>query len=281
MPVQTAKNKTTELREYRTTIKALDFKGKVKAYFDTLPTKDPLASKKKDIVIASFTRKEKDKFATDYYPLYEVIGEHTDKIRSVQAYIDFYSFYIESFLRDYDIVTYTADFLNLRIEKLKEAKKEVTDKKTKKLLDEVLGDMSGYKKLVITSPEIKVGRNGKYKVDSASNLQNIGKVTKDIIRLLSDVKSYIYSLKEFLDYIQQPDLFPLEYSLIEEKYREKFTADPAKGIRYLDGEKEYPQLFTPMRGEKEYLDIDFSKLPRTKFLDYNPFMNSLDRRMSF
>lgn len=280
MPVQTEK-KSTELREYRATIKALDFKGKVKAYFDTLPTKDPLASKKKDIVIASFTRKEKDKFATDYYPLYEVIGEHTDKIRSVQAYIDFYSFYIESFLRDYDIVTYTADFLNLRIEKLKEAKKEVTDKKTKKLLDEVLGDMSGYKKMVITSPEIKVGRNGKYKVDSTNNLQNIGKVTKDIIRLLSDVKSYILSLKEFLDYIKQPDLFPLEYTLIEEKYKQKFTADPAKYVRFFDKMEGYPQLYTPMKGETEYLDIDFSKLPRTKFLDYNPFMNSLDRRMSF
>ena len=104
-----------ELQDFKKELKKLTFKEKVKAYFDCKPSKDVLATRKRNLILTIFTKKEADIFARDFYPIFTAIDHYADKMRTAKMNIDYDAYYLDSLLRNIDYSRYVADFPTERL----------------------------------------------------------------------------------------------------------------------------------------------------------------------
>lgn len=248
-----------ELQEYKKKLKELDFMEKVKAYFDCAPFVRDIDSKKKTLIYNSFTRKEKELYSSKYAPIHAAIDRYGDRVRAINGNCFIYAFYIDTTLRQKDAFSYTADLLNGARRIAGEALEGTEEESTKEKLEKLQRSLSCFTYTNIYSPKITESDEGKFTI-------NFNEIEKDLLGvigtlkgLLSLIKCYLESLKEFLEWVGTPELFPQEFKDLETGFINKYHPTV---IRKRE-DRGFPLFDTITEAEKEYLSIDYKELPLT------------------
>ena len=272
-----------ELQEYKREIKALPFKEKVKAYFDCSPYLRDIDSQKEEIVLSSFSKNEREEYYRVYSPIYNSIQRYGDRIRAINANRMIYDNYIINALRRRDTFNYTADFLNLVLPKVEEALENTKEESAKETLTEALQILKSYRKVSIEAPEIRIKEDLKrYEVPTEKE-DNFLKGAIEMLRgIISLLKCYLESLKEFMEWVGTPELLPIEFSDIEKELRSRYRGFRKDNTKNPDADK-YPLFFTKSEVEKEYNSIDYEALPSNIdiFGENNLFANTYRRFFDF
>ena len=265
-----------ELQNYKREIKEQPFKDRVKAYFDCAPFINDLDSQKKQIILSTFSKKEKEEYYRTYQPIYAAIERYGDRVRAINGNRIIYANYIDSTLRRRDAFLYTADFLNLILPKVEKALEGTKEASTRETLTEALSTLQNYRKISLNNIEIAL--------DNKSNLYEVSTEKEDnfllgaintLRSILSLLKCYLEALKEFLEWVGTPELLPIEFKEMERQLLVRFRVYELPEHQNPDADK-FPLFFARNKVEEEYLSIDYEKLPRTIdiFGDKNLFANA-------
>ena len=248
-----------ELQEYKKELKGLDFKQKVKAYFDCAPFVRDIDSKKKVLIYNSFTRKEKELYSSKYAPIYSAIDRYGDRVRAINGNCFIYAFYVDTILRQKDAFSYTADLLNGARRIAGEALEGTEEVSTKEKLERLQRSLSCFTYSNIYSPKITESDEGKFTINFSEIDNDLLEVIKTLRGLLSLVKCYLESLKEFLEWVGTPELFPQEFEDMERGFIDKYHPIVMRKRE----DRGFPLFDHITEAEKEYLSIDYKELPRT------------------
>ena len=272
-----------ELQAYKREIKALPFKERVKAYFDCSPYLRDIDSKKEDIILSSFSKEEREEYYRVYSPIYNSIQRYEDRIRAINANRMIYDNYIISALRRRDTFNYTADFLNMTLSKVEEALDTAKEESTRETLKEAIKALKSYRKVSIDAPEIRIKEDmGRYEIPTEKE-DNFLKGAIDMLRgIITLLKCYLESLKEFMEWVGTPELLPVEFADMEKELRSRYKGLVKDETKNPEADK-YPLFFTKSEIEKEYISIDYEALPRTIdiFGENNLFANTYRRFFDF
>ena len=249
-----------ELQEYKKKLKELDFKDRVKAYFDCSPFQRDIDAIKKRVIYNSFTRKEKEEFSNKYAPIYSAIDKYGDRVRAIHGNWFIYSFYIDTTLRQKDAFCYTADLLNRARSFTAEALEGMEEGDAKKKVEKIDKSLSSYNYSNMISPKIIEEEGGEFGVNFSEIDKDLLKIIETLKGLLSLLKCYLESLREFLEWVGTPELFPREFAEMERGFKHRYY--PVE-MRQRAEDKEYPLFNTTTEAEKVYLSINYEELPRT------------------
>lgn len=261
-----------ELQTFKREMKKATFEEKVKRYFSISPVIEEYSEEKKEIITDLFTSRERMDFLTDYYPIRLAIADYEDRIRTTKSVIDFTAYYIDSLLRITSIYTYMGEFTDYALQYLKEETGR-NDSKTAKHLRSLRSITPGF---TFDYDQTK----GEYlpKEDFTKEIEaNI----EGLKRGLSLIKAYFSSLREFLDMVKQPQLFPKEFKEVEDRLFIRFQNFATKEImenkkKAREISRDYPKLRTPTEVEIKAVSIDYKEIePQKGFMGIdNPWMNS-------
>lgn len=273
----TAKNKLPkELQTFKREMKKATFEEKVKRYFSLSPVKEEYSTEKADIITDLFTARERMEFLTTFYPIRLAIADYEDRIRTTKSVIDFTAYYIDSLLRIAGLYTYIGEFTDYALKYLKEETGR-DDSKTAKHLKSLRSITPGY-----NFDYDK--KKGEYVLQSGDFTEGIEANIKGLKKGLSLIKAYFLSLREFLEMVGQPQLFPKEFKEAEDWLLIRFQdfisnrdLSPDRG-----GFTDYPKLRSTTELEKKALSIDYTKIePQEGFMGKdNPWMNSYKSHIS-
>lgn len=249
-----------ELQEYKKKLKGLDFKDRVKEYFDCSPFQRDIDAIKKRVIYSSFTRKEKEEFSNKYAPIYSAIDKYGDRVRAIYGNWFIYSLYINTTFRQKDSLCYTADLLNRAITLTAEALEGIEDENIKKKVEKIDKNLRSYNYSNMFAPKIIEEDGGLFGV-------NFSEIDKDLLKtidttkgLLSLLKCYLESLREFLEWVGTPELFPREFDEMEKGFKNRYY--PLE-FRKRKEDSEHPLFNTVTEAEKVYFSINYEELPRT------------------
>lgn len=270
-----------ELQDYKREIKKLPFKEKVEAYFNCAPFINNLDTQKKEIILKSFSTSEREEYYRTYLPIYNSIERYGDAIRAINANRIIYGNYLDTALRVRDNVNYTADFLNLIIPKVKEALDNTKEEDTREKLKQVTKTLKSYSPLSLL-PEMKINEEGTYEVLIEERNKYLLKVIEKLKNILSLLKCYLESLKEFLEWVGTPELLPKEFKDMEWDLETRYKVYQRSKDKNPDADK-FPLLFAESEVTEEYISIDYSALPRTIdiFGENNIFANTYRRFFNY
>lgn len=260
-PTAKKKRLPKELQVYKRNVKQLSFEQKVREYFNLSPYQRDIDSIKKDIVYEAFSRIEKEEFARKYQPIYWAIDRYADRIRAIYNNTFLYSFYVTSELRKKDILSYTADFLNNLVSFTEESLSKSEDEKVKKALEKNLKRIKSYKVPEITTAMMTKGKEG-YGINNEEIDKELLKIVEKLKGFLAMLKCYLESLREFMEWVGTPELFPKEFAEMERGLMIKYVAVSFDGNKNPQ-EEEYPLYFHRGKATEELVSIDYMKLPRT------------------
>ena len=281
MAAAAAANKTKklpkELQDYKKEIKALPFKDRVKALFNCSPFLRDIDSQKKEILLKSFNKEERVEFERLYRPIYSAIERYGDRMRAIYKNLSLYNFIVGTILRHTSTMRYTADFLNRVLPKVEEALESTKEDKTRETLAEAYDKLKGYREVQFVVP-FSIGMNEErteYKIDTTKADTNIREFMVVVKGLLSLLKCYLEALREFLEWVGTPELYPKEFDDME--YMLKLTFKPIeKQSKENPNAKEFPLWSARNEVEEEYFSIDYDALPRSVdiFGENNLFANT-------
>ncbi len=265
-----------ELQNYKREIKEQPFKDRVKAYFDCAPFINDLDSQKKQIILSTFSKKEKEEYYRTYQPIYAAIERYGDRVRAINGNRIIYANYIDSTLRRRNAFLYTADFLNILLPKVEKALEGTEEANTRETLTEALRTLKYYRNVSIS--------NIKIDLDKKSNLYEVYTEKEDnfllgaintLRSILSLLKCYLEALKEFLEWVGTPELLPREFKDMERDLLVRFRGYNPPKDQNPDADK-FPLFFARNKIAEEYISIDYKDLPRTIdiFGDKNLFANA-------
>lgn len=261
MATERTKRLPKVLQDYKKEIKALDFKGKVKAYFDCSPYLDDYGSMKRDIAYNAFSRKEKELFCQKYLPIFSTIDRYGDRLRAINANIYLYNSYIDASLRATASTNYTVDILNRVIPLVSEVIKSTSENDTREKLSEALDTILCYRRVSLSSPLVEYDKKkSQYKVmreDKDKEVMDNIEYLKGIISLL---KCYLESLKEFLEWAGTPELFPKEFKNIENSLYSRYKGFELEELNEKTRE-EFPLWSEKTEVDKALASIDYEKIP--------------------
>ena len=269
-----------ELQDYKREIKKLPFKDRVKAYFDCAPFISNTDSQKKEIIFSTFSKEERQEYYRKYQPIHSSIEKHGGSIRAINGNRIIYGNYLESALRERDTSNYIADFLNLVLPKVREALDSTKEEGTKETLTEALSILTKYR--IFINPEVKLSEGGTYEVLTEERDKHLMQVIGALKEILSQLKCHLESLKEFLEWVGTPELFPKEFKDMETDLLTRYRVFKDNRHKNPDADK-FPLFFGEAEVVKEFLSIDYEKLPRTIdiFGDNNIFANTYRRFFNF
>ena len=270
-----------ELQDYKREIKKLPFKAKVEAYFNCAPFINNLDSQKKEIILKSFSSEERKEYYRKFLPIHNSIERYGDTIRAINANRIIYGNYLDTALRVRDNVNYTADFLNLIIPKVKEALDNTKEEDTRETLKQVTRMLKNYRPVSLL-PEMKINEEGTYEVLIEERDKYLLKVIVKLKSILSLLKCYLESLKEFLEWVGTPELLPKEFKDMEWDLETRYKVYQRSKDKNPDADK-FPLFFAESEVTEEYLSIDYSALPRTIdiFGENNIFANTYRRFFNY
>ena len=270
-----------ELQDYKREIKKLPFKAKVEAYFNCAPFINNLDSQKKEIILKSFSSEERKEYYRKFLPIHNSIERYGDTIRAINANRIIYGNYLDTALRVRDNVNYTADFLNLIIPKVKEALDNTREEDTRETLKQVTRMLKNYRPVSLL-PEMKINEEGTYEVLIEERDKYLLKVIVKLKSILSLLKCYLESLKEFLEWVGTPELLPKEFKDMEWDLETRYKVYQRSKDKNPDADK-FPLFFAESEVTEEYLSIDYSALPRTIdiFGENNIFANTYRRFFNY
>lgn len=248
-----------ELQEYKKKLKELNFTEKVKEYFDCAPFVRDIDSKKKEVIYNSFTKKEKELFLSKFQPIYSSIDRYGDRVRAINGNCFIYASYVDTTLRQKDAFCYIADLLNRARTIAGEVMEGTKEESTKKKIGELLRGLSSFIYSNVYSPKIIETAGGNFGVNFIEINNDLLGVIQTLKGLLSLIKCYLESLKEFLEWVGTPELYPKEFENLERGFINKYNPITIKEKE----DKYFPNFFTITEAEKEYLSIDYKELPLT------------------
>jgi hypothetical protein len=289
MAAQTNKPKRLpkELLDYKREVKKLPFKERVVAYFNCAPFTSDLDGEKMDIILSTFSKNETKEFNRLYLPIYNAIDRYGDRIRAINANRIIYTNYIESALRLRDSYNYTADFLNLALQKIGEAMEGTKETDTREKLTGALRILQGYRRVSISAPEISLNKERHlYEVPTEEEDKFLLGVINTLKGILSLLKCYLDSLKEFLEWVGTPELLSKEFSNMEEDLllrHKNYNAIIRKTRDQNQDADKFPLFFARVKVAEEYLSIDYEALPRSVdiFGEKNLFANTYRRFFNY
>ncbi len=251
-----------ELQEYKKQLKELDFKRRVKEYFDCSPFQRALDELKKEVIYKSFSKAEREEFDSKYLPILLTIDRYGDRVRAIYGNCFIYSLFIDTTLRQIKSYSYTADFLNGIIPLAETAQKGIKGEEYQSALEKAIKGLKSYRTVVFNTPKITGGKNGKYGVNSDEVEKELHGIINTFRKLLSQIKCFLESMKEFLEWVGAPELFPREYKDMEAGFLTRYQSIE---LREREGEnvKKFPLFMKILEAEREYLSIDFKELPLT------------------
>lgn len=267
------KRLSKELQDYKKKIKEQPFKDRVKAYFDCAPFIRDIDGQKRDIILSTFSKEEKEEYYRKYYPIYNAIRRYGDAMRAINANRIIYDNYIASTFKQRDCYSYTADFLNLILPKVEGALKGTKEENTRETLTEALRILKSYRRVSITAPDVKLNKEGtSYEVLIEAEDRALKGAIDTLKGIISLLKCYLESLREFLEWVGTPELYPREFYDIETDLLRAHNGTKFPKDTNPDADK-FPQFFSESEVLKEYLSIDYKELPRTvdMFGENNPF----------
>lgn len=250
------------LQEYKKEVKQLTFEQKVREYFSLSPYQRKIDSHKKEIVYKSFSRIEKEVFSTKYEPIYSAIDRYSDRLRAIYNNTILYTNYVTAELRKKDILSYTADFLNNTIASTERAMEEANEEKVKKALKKTIKTLKGYHVPDITNM-MKQDKEGTFEIKNDEIDKELLWVVERIKGFLAMLKCYIESLKEFLEWVGTPELFPQEFSEMERSLMVRYTPIPIPTTNQNPDKDKFPLFFHTGEAAKEFGSIDYNTLPRS------------------
>lgn len=267
-----------ELQDFKREIKKLPLKDKVKAYFDCSPFTNDLDSQKKEIILDCFSSEERKEYSRKYQPIYNSIERYGDRIRAINGNRIIYANYIDCALRRRDTLLYTADFLNLLLQNVE--KEEGTS--TRETPTETLRILKHYNSSAFFSfsniPEIELNKKGNlYEVQTEEEDKFLLGAINTLRGILSLLKCYLESLKEFLEWVGTPELLPKEFHNMEMDLLTRFqNFNSQKGIDENPNADKFPLFLARNKVAEEYASIDYEALPRTIniFGEKNLFANA-------
>jgi len=266
-----------ELQDYKREIKQLPFKDRVKAYFDCAPFINDLDSQKKQIILSSFSKKEKEEYYRAYQPIYAAIERYGDRVRAINGNRIIYANYIDSALRKRDTFLYTADFLNLLLPKVEEALEGTKEESTRETLTKALSTLQSYRNISLNNIEITLdNKSSLYEVSTEKEDNFLLGAINTLRSILSLLKCYLEALKEFLEWVGTPELLPREFKDMETDLLVRFRGyKPSNKDQNPDANK-FPLFFARNKVAEEYVSIDYKDLPRSVdiFGDKNLFANA-------
>ena len=270
-----------ELQDYKREIKKLPFKAKVEAYFNCAPFINNLDSQKKEIILKSFSSEERKEYYRKFLPIHNSIERYGDAIRAINANRIIYGNYLDTALRVRDNVNYTADFLNLIIPKVKEALDNTKEEDTRETLKQVTETLKSYRPVFLL-PDMKINEEGTYEVLIEERNKYLLKVIEKLKNILSLLKCYLESLKEFLEWVGTPELLPKEFKDMEWDLETRYKVYQRSKDKNPDADK-FPLFFAESEVTEEYISIDYSALPRTIdiFGENNIFANTYRRFFNY
>ena len=248
-----------ELQEYKKELKGLDFKQKVKAYFDCAPFVRDLDGLKKEVIYSSFTRKEKEEFASRYQPIYSAIDRYGDRVRAINGNCFIYAFYIDTTLRQKDTFCYMGDLLNRARTLTREAIESTGEGSIKEKIEKIDKSLSFFSYTNFIAPKMITTEAGQYGINFTEIDKDLLGVINTLKGLLSLIKCYLESLREFLEWVGTPELFPQEFENMEEGFINKYYPTVIRKRK----DEGFPLFDTITEAEKEYLSINYKELPRT------------------
>ena len=266
------KNKTPkELQTFKREMKKATFEEKVERYFSISPVMDEYPEEKKEIITDLFTARERMDFLTEYYPTRLAIADYEDRVRTTKSVIDFTAYFIDSLLRMASAYTYMGEFTDYALKYLKEETGR-DDSKTAKHLRSLRSVTPGF---TLRYDKEK----GEYLLQSKDYTETVENNIKGLIKGLSLIKAYFASLREFLDMVKQPQLFPKEFKEAERQLLVRFqNLSPLidEGQKDPKREKDYPKFRTGTDLERKRLSISYEEIePQEGFMGLdNPWMNS-------
>lgn len=252
------------LERYKAHIKRLSFKKRVIEYFNSQPWLDSDATEKRDIINASFSEKEKDKFLTEYSPILLTIERHGDRVRLLQERCNLYTVYIESSLRIVKNTQYTADLLNLALSKLKEIE-ETNNTEAKEAINKAISILKRFNLKGFSTPSLTLKDDEtRYEVELSAFYSYIRTTYQYLKNTLPLLKWYIETLKEFLERIKRPELLPSEFVGIENQQRgaHSLTSQQIEEITAATKakNKDFPLWSAVVDIEREYLSINYDSI---------------------
>ena len=254
-----------ELQDYKKEIKEQPFKDRVKAYFDCAPFLRSIDKQKREVILSTFSKAEGREFYSKYYPIYNAIRRYGDAMRAINAHRVIYANYIDTTFRQRDCYSYTADFLNLALPKVEEALKETKEEGTRETLTEALRILKSYRRVSSTAPDVKLNKKEtSYEVLTQAEDKVLKGAIETLKGILSLIKCYLEALKEFLKWVGTPELFPKEFKDMETDLLIRFHNFKPQTTRDKNPDADkFPHLFSESEVLKEYISIDYEKLPRT------------------
>lgn len=267
-----------ELQDYKREIKKLPFKDRIKAYFDCSPFSNDQDGQKMDIILSTFSKSEREEYYRLYQPIYSAIDRYGDRIRAINRTRYIYENFLDTTLRQRDVINYTADFLNLVLPKVRKALEETKEENTKETLLGAIRTIGSYRRTSQVFPEIKMSDSGIYEVIIKEEEENYLKEVLETIKgILCLLKSYLEALKEFLDWVGTPELFPIEFKRIESDLLSRYqNFTPAKRRDENPDADKFPLFFSRNKIAEELSSIDYKELPRSIniFGEKNLFANA-------
>jgi hypothetical protein len=253
-----------ELQNYKREIKQQPFKDRVKAYFDCAPFISDLDSQKMDIILSTFSPKDKEEYYRVYYPIYSAIERYGDRIRAINGNRIIYANYIDSTLRKRDTFLYTADFLNLILPKVEKALEGTKEASTRETLTEALSTLQNYRRVSLNNIEIALDSKRKlYEVSTEKEDTFLLGAIDTLRGILSLLKCYLEALKEFLEWVGTPELLPREFKDMETDLLVRFRGDKPQNNRYQNPDaNKFPLFLARNKVAEEYISIDYKALPR-------------------
>ena len=249
------------LQEYKKEVKQLTLEQKVREYFSLSPYQRKIDSHKKEIVYKSFSGIEKEEFSRKYEPIYSAIDRYSDRLRAIYNNTILYTNYVTAELRKKDILSYTADFLNNTIASTERDMVEANEEKVKKALKKTIKTLKGYHVPDITNM-MSQDKEGTFGIKNDEIDKELLWVVERIKGFLAMLKCYIESLKEFLEWVGTPELFPQEFSEMERSLMVRYNAITPPTDKNPDEDK-FPLFFHTGEAAKEFVSIDYKEVPKT------------------
>ncbi len=198
-----------ELQTFKREMKKATFEEKVKRYFDLSPVLDKYSGAKKVIIMGLFTTMEKGDFYTRYYPIRLAIEENEEKVRKFTSVLEATNNLVNSLLRIGTIYSYFGEGLT---EILRQEETNKGGQNTKEII-------SRLKCFRSVTPGFYFEYNARGKKYSFKSYEFIDEIRRQIgieKRAIALLKGYYNALREFLDLVEQPQLFPAEFKRDEE-----------------------------------------------------------------
>ena len=278
----TNKRLPKELQTFKREMKKATFEEKVERYFSISAVVEKYPEDKRDIIVGLFTPGEKINFYYEYFPIRKAINTYEDKIRTIKSVIDFTAYYIDSLLRIGSIYTYMGEFTSYALQYLKEETGK-DNGKTAKHLKSLRSITPGFKLVYekenggysLKSDGFEK-KSGSYSVKFDGFVETLEKQIKSLEKGLSVIKAYFNSLREFLEVVEKPQLFPKEFKTIEEQLISRFRnlSSLYDEARSESKETDYPKFRKGSIWEKKVISIDYMETePEEGFTgDKNPWI---------